>query len=233
MYEDSIRILEDEDVTLLEDNHQFIQKKSEYRFSIDPVILVDFFENLKNTKNKKILDIGTGNGIIPVLLNIKNKGYNIDAVEIIERSAKLARKNMLINEISSHVNVINMDIKDYKAGNTYDYVVSNPPYMEIDGKLLNENKEKSIARHEIALTLDEFISLAKRFLKPGGSLYFVHRTYRLPQIINILTKYNFNIKRAKFVFYSMENDSNLVLIEALKNKKSIFIVEKPLFLGEK
>jgi 16S rRNA (guanine1207-N2)-methyltransferase len=167
-----------------------------------------------------------------VLLNIKNKGYNIDAVEIIEENAKLAQKNMLLNGISSHVNVINMDIKDYKAGNTYDYIISNPPYMEIDGKLLNENKEKSVARHEVALTLDEFISCAKRFLKPSGSLYFIHRTYRFPQIINTLTKYNFHIKRTKFVYYSKDHDSNLVLVEALKNKKSIFKVENPIFLGE-
>jgi len=224
---DLIDLLDDEDITILNKNHKFIQKKKGFRFSIDAVLLCDFF---LPKKIGKTLDIGTGNGIIPVLLLIQDKIKDITGIEILEENTLLAKKNLILNNFEKEVEIINMDIKDYSLGNSFDYIISNPPYMTLDGKKQNILSGKSIGRHEINLDLENFILQSKRLLKPIGSLTFIHRTHRLEEIIFLLNKYNFSLSRIKFVHYQEEKSSNLVLIEALKGKKTLLKVESPLFL---
>lgn len=225
--DDFFDLLPDEDITVIDDNHKIIQKKEGFRFSIDAVLLANFF---LPKKKGKILDIGTGNGIIPVLLFIKNKSYDITGIEIQSDVAILAEKNLKINNFIQNIKIINEDINKYSMGNYFDYIISNPPYMVVNGKIQNNNDSKKIGRHEIFLDLENFISNAKRLLKPIGSLTFIHRTYRLQEIIALLTKYTFTISRIQFVHYDNKKDSNLVLIEAFKGKKLSIKVETPIFL---
>ena len=112
-----------------------------------------------------------------------------------------------------------MDIKEYKNSNYFDIIISNPPYMENNGKKINENKHKAISRHEIKLSLSEFISNAKRLLKPIGSLYFIHRTHRLVEIVKNLDENNFSIKKIIFIYSTKNNKSSMMFVEAIKGKK--------------
>ena len=112
-----------------------------------------------------------------------------------------------------------MDIREYKKSNYFDVIISNPPYMNDNGKKINENEHKAISRHEIKLSLNELISNAKRLLKPIGLLYFVHRTHRLVEIIKTLDKNNFSIKKIIFIYSAQNNKSTMMFVEAIKGKK--------------
>lgn len=222
-------LYENEDMTLLKEDFKLIQKTNGFRFSVDAVILSDFF-----TPNRegKVLDIGTGNGILPILLYAKNKAKNIVGIDIQEENTSLAKRNMELNNLSEYVEILNYDIKEYPAGNSFDYIISNPPYMKVDGKKQNDLNSKTIARHEIKLNLVDLVKSVKRLLKPIGSFSFVHRSYRFTEISRVLEESGFSIKRVRFVYFSKDKNSNLVLIEAWKGKKCQLEIEPPLFLEE-
>lgn len=222
-------LYKDEDMTLLRDDFKIIQKKNGFRFSVDAVILSDFF-----TPNKlgKVLDIGTGNGIIPLLLYSKKKSESIVGVDIQEENFLLAQRNVELNGLQDFIEIVNSDIKEYKMSNSFDYIVSNPPYMKIDGKKQNDVSSKAIARHELKLELTELVKSAKRLLKPIGSFSLVHRSYRFTEISRVLEESGFSIKRVRFVYFSKEKNSNLVLIEAWKGKRCQLEIQPPLFLEE-
>lgn len=222
-------MLVNEDITTLNNGYKLIQKKDGFRFSVDAVILSDFFSP---TKKGKILDIGCGNGIIPILLYSKGKGEDITGVEIQEENCELALKNVKLNNLEKYIKIENSDVKEYPKGNTFDYIISNPPYMEVDGKKQNILSCKSIARHELTLNLYDLIRNAKRLLKPVGSITLVHRSYRFTDISRILEDCGFSLKRVRFVYYSKDRNSNLVLVEAFKGKKCKLEIEPPLFLEE-
>lgn len=222
-------MLVNEDITTLNNGYKLIQKKDGFRFSVDAVILSDFFSP---TKKGKILDIGCGNGIIPILLYSKGKGEDITGVEIQEENCELALKNVKLNNLEDYIKIENSDVKEYPKGNTFDYIISNPPYMEVDGKKQNILSCKSIARHELKLNLYDLIRNAKRLLKPMGSITLVHRSYRFTDISRILEDCGFSLKRVRFVYYSKDRNSNLVLVEAFKGKKCKLEIEPPLFLEE-
>ena len=222
-------MLVNEDITTLNNGYKLIQKKDGFRFSVDAVILSDFFSP---TKKGKILDIGCGNGIIPILLYSKGKGEEITGVEIQEENCELALKNVKLNNLEKYIKIENSDVKEYPKGNTFDYIISNPPYMEVDGKKQNILSCKSIARHELTLNLYDLIRNAKRLLKPVGSITLVHRSYRFTDISRILEDCGFSLKRVRFVYYSKDRNSNLVLVEAFKGKKCKLEIEPPLFLEE-
>lgn len=222
-------MLVNEDITTLNNGYKLIQKKDGFRFSVDAVILSDFFSP---TKKGKILDIGCGNGIIPILLYSKGKGEDITGVEIQEENCELALKNVKLNNLEDYIKIENDDVKEYPKGNAFDYIISNPPYMEVDGKKQNILSCKSIARHELTLNLYDLIRNAKRLLKPVGSITLVHRSYRFTDISRILEDCGFSLKRVRFVYYSKDRNSNLVLVEAFKGKKCKLEIEPPLFLEE-
>ena len=222
-------MLVNEDITTLNNGYKLIQKKDGFRFSVDAVILSDFFSP---ARKGKILDIGCGNGIIPILLYSKGKGEDITGVEIQEENCELALKNVKLNNLEEYIKIEIDDVKEYPKGNTFDYIISNPPYMEVDGKKQNILSCKSIARHELTLNLYDLIRNAKRLLKPVGSITLVHRSYRFTDISRILEDCGFSLKRVRFVYYSKDRNSNLVLVEAFKGKKCKLEIEPPLFLEE-
>ncbi len=218
-----------EDRSVLGNGFEIIQDKSGFRFSVDAVLLADFFTP---GKKGKILDIGTGNGIIPLLIVMRDKGDEIYGIDIQKESCQLAEKNVKLNQLEEKIKIVNCDVKEYPYGNSYDYIVSNPPYMTIDGKKQNENESKSIARHELKLNLRELIKNAKRLLKPIGTFTMVHRSYRFIEICRELEDCGFSVKRVRFVHFSKEKNSNLVLVEAAKGKKCKLEIEPPIFLEE-
>ncbi|MGL4629079.1 tRNA1(Val) (adenine(37)-N6)-methyltransferase [Cetobacterium sp.] len=222
-------VLENEDIAQICEGYSLIQKKDGFRFGTDAVLLANFFNGKKNAK---VLEIGTGNGAIPVLLCAKDKITKMKAVEIQKEIAELAIRNIKRNNLEDSVEVINMDIKNLEEGNTYDYIISNPPYMVLDGKEINDKDMKSIARHEIKLNLKEFVANAKRLLKPRGELFMVHKSYRFLEISEELGKCGFSVKRVRFVHYSKDKDSSIVLIEASKGRKNILKIETPIFLND-
>lgn len=218
------------DITLLENGSKIHQLKDGFRFSVDPVILVDFFEG--NPKGK-ILDIGSGCGIIPILLAEKKGMENIFGVEIQKSSAEIFEKNILENNLSDKITALNCDVKDLDFGNTFDYIISNPPYMAVDGKKISENENKKIARHEICLDLKKLIENSRRLLKPRGEFFLVHRSHRFLEICKILEENKFSVKRVRFTYFDREKDSSLVLIQASKGRRHVLKIENPLFLEEK
>ncbi len=219
----------DEDITLLNEmGRDIIQKKTGFRFSVDAVILADFF---RGVKPGKLLEIGTGTGIISILLSEREGIEKITALEVQPEMAELAERNVKRNGLNKHIEVVLGDVKEIKSGNMYDYIISNPPYMPVDGKKINIHDNKALSRHEINLTLEELVKNAKRLLKPRGQFFMVHRTHRFSEISAVLEREGFSMKRARFVYSDNKSSSNLVLIEASKGRKEILEVEQPLYLN--
>ena len=162
---------------------------------------------------------------MPILLSDNEFLSEIIGIDIQRENIERAIKALELNKIRKNIIFECMDIKEYKNSNYFDVIISNPPYMEDNGKKINENEHKAISRHEIKLTLSEFISNAKRLLKPIGSLYFIHRTHRLVEIVKSLDKNNFSIKKIIFIYSTKNNKSSMVFIEAIKGKKVKLEVE--------
>ena len=216
---------DDEIIEKLDKRLQIIQKNDGYKYGEDTILLFRLFQESLNKKNIILLDIGTGNGILPILLSDNEFLSEIIGIDIQRENIERAIKALELNKIRKNIIFECMDIKEYKNSNYFDVIISNPPYMEDNGKKINENEHKAISRHEIKLTLSEFISNAKRLLKPIGSLYFIHRTHRLVEIVKSLDKNNFSIKRMIFIYSTKNNKSSMVFIEAIKGKKVKLEVE--------
>lgn len=209
----------DEILEELDEKFKIIQKLGGYKYGEDTILLFKLFEKSLNKENLKLLDIGTGNGILPILLSTNESLNEIIGIDIQEENIDRANKALSLNKIKKNIQFKCMDIKEYKNSNYFDIIISNPPYMEDNGKKINDNEHKAISRHEINLTLSEFISNAKRLLKPIGSLYFIHRTHRLIEIIKLLDENNFSIKKIVFIYSLQNNKSSMIFIEAIKGKK--------------
>lgn len=216
-------------ITTFNDDIKMYQLIDGFRFSVDPIILVNFFEG---NPQKKILDIGSGTGIIPILLAKRKNMKNIFGIEIQKEGFEIFKKNIEENNLTEIIKPILDDVKNYKESNIFDYIISNPPYMILDGKKISENENKKISRHEISLNLEELVKNAKRLLKPQGEFFMVHRSYRLPEIIIELEKNKFSLKRIQFAYFNREKNSNLVLLQASKGKKNKLEILPPLYLEE-
>lgn len=218
-------IKDDEILEKINEEYKIIQKKTGYKYGIDTVLLSKFFILNNSTKtNLKVVDIGTGNGILPVLLYRHKNISEIVGVDIQDENIKRANKARKINNMEDKINFICADIKDYSKSNYFDIVISNPPYMELNGKKINENEHKKISRHEIKLDLRSFIKSSKKLLKPIGKLCFIHRTHRLVEIIKELEENKFSISKIIFI-YSANNKSSMMYIEVLKGKKTKLEIE--------
>ena len=209
----------DEIIEKLDEKFEIIQKIDGYKYGEDTILLFKLIQNSLNKKNIKLLDIGTGNGILPILLSDNDFIRELIGIDIQEENIERAKRALKLNKIEKNIQFKCMDIKEYKNSNYFDIIISNPPYMEDNGKKINENEHKAISRHEIKLSLSEFISNAKRLLKPIGSLYFIHRTHRLVEIVKNLDENNFSIKKIIFIYSTKNNKSSMMFVEAIKGKK--------------
>lgn len=210
---------DDEIIEKLDEKFKIIQKVGGYKYGEDTILLFKLFQASLNKKNIKLLDIGTGNGILPILLSDNEFLSELVGIDIQKENIDRANKALQLNKIKKNIQFEYMDIREYKKSNYFDVIISNPPYMNDNGKKINENEHKAISRHEIKLSLNELISNAKRLLKPIGLLYFIHRTHRLVEIIKTLDKNNFSIKKIIFIYSAQNNKSTMMFVEAVKGKK--------------
>jgi len=210
-------------------NLKIIQNKNLFCFGIDAILLSDFAKEIK--KNSKVVDLGTGNGILGILLCGKTELSEIIGIEIQKESYELALRNIELNNLQDKFKVINSNIKDIKLErNKYDAIITNPPYKKKDTGIKNENKQKQIARHEIEATLEDFIKVSKDLLKPKGEIYIVHRPDRLVDLIYELRKNKLEPKKIKFIYPKENTTPNLVLIKAVKDGKPFLKIEEPLIV---
>lgn len=210
---------DDEIIEKLDEKFKIIQKVGGYKYGEDTILLFKLFQASLNKKNIKLLDIGTGNGILPILLSDNEFLSELVGIDIQKENIDRANEALQLNKIEKNILFECMDIREYKKSNYFDIIISNPPYMDDNGKKINENEHKAISRHEIKLSLNELISNAKRLLKPIGLLYFIHRTHRLVEIIKALDKNNFSIKKIIFIYSAQNNKSTMMFVEAVKGKK--------------
>lgn len=210
---------------------KIIQKKSGFKFGIDAVLLSDFAKEIK--KNSDVIDIGTGTGIISILLCGKTNLKTITGIEIQKEMYELAVRNSKLNKLEDRFKVIDTninDIKKYLEYGRYDAVVTNPPYKKLDTGLKNDNINKLISRHEVACNLEDIIEKSSKLLKNNGEFYMIHRTERLVDIIELLRKYRLEPKKIKLVYPYIDKEPNLVLVKAVKNGKPFLIMDKPLIV---
>lgn len=210
---------DDELIEKLDEKFKIIQKVGGYKYGEDTILLFKLFQASLNKKNIKLLDIGTGNGILPILLSNNEFLSELVGIDIQKENIDRANKALQLNKIEKNIQFECIDIREYRKSNYFDVIISNPPYMDDNGKKINENEHKAISRHEIKLSLNELISNAKRLLKPIGLLFFIHRTHRLVEIIKALDKNNFSVKKIIFIYSARNNKSTMVFVEAIKGKK--------------
>lgn len=211
------------------DDLKIVQNNKFFNFSLESVLLPRFCEIRKD--NMKIIDLCTGNAPIPLILSTLTKS-NIIGVEIQKEVYDLAVESIKINHLEDRIRIVNMDVKDiFNVYDTdsFDLITCNPPYFKFDEKSnINDNQVKSIARHEILITLEDILNVARKLLKNNGSLVLVHRTDRLSEIISLLEKKNLQPKRMRFIYPKIRENSNLVLIDARKNSNIGLKVLPPL-----
>ncbi len=209
-------------------NYKIIQNTKKFCFGMDAVLLSGFAKVLPG---ERVLDLGTGTGIIPILLEAKTEGKHFTGLEIQKESADMARRSVALNGLENKIDIVIGDIKGasaYFGLASFDVITSNPPYMNHGHGLVNPGDAKAIARHEILCTLEDVIREASRLLKTNGRFYLVHRPFRLVEIINKLTAYKLEPKRMKLVHPYVDKEPNMVLIECVKGGKSMLKVEAPL-----
>lgn len=217
----------------LQNGYYIYQPADGFRFGVDAVLLSEF-SRIKPGEN--VLDMGTGTGIIPILLAAKTKGRHFTGLEIQEFSAAVAKESVLLNKLEERIDIVNGDIKEASKlfGNeSFNVIVSNPPYMIADHGLRNDADEKYIARHEALCTFDDIAREASRVLISKGRFYLIHRPFRLAELFMTLKKYKLEPKRMRLVHSYVDKEPQMVLIEASKGGNSGIKIEKPLIIYEK
>lgn len=210
--------------------YKIIQNSEKFCFGMDAVLLSGFC-NIKAGEN--VLDLGCGNGIIPILLEAKTKGKHFTGLEIQPEIADMANRSVLLNEIQEKVDIICGDIKESVelfGKNKFDVITSNPPYMNDCHGIINPELPKAIARHELLCDFEDIAKAVSALLKPGGRFYLIHRPRRLVELITLLKKNGLEPKRIKMVHPFVDKEANMVLIESVRGGKPMMKVEKPLIV---
>lgn len=215
---------------LQRNGYRIIQNPARFCFGMDAVLLSSF---AKARTGELVLDMGTGNGVIPLLMAAKTEGKKFYGLEIQEESADLARRSVELNELEQKIEIVTGDIKEAVnifGAASFHVITINPPYMTGSHGLLNAIDAKSIARHEITCTLEDIISQASKLLNFKGRFYMVHRPFRLAEIMSLMVKYHLEPKRMRLVHPYVDKEPNMVLIEGLKGGNSRITVEPPLIV---
>lgn len=207
-----------------------IQDPKRFCFGMDAVLLSGF---AKAKKGERALDLGTGTGIIPILMEAKTEGEDFTALEIQPESADMARRSVLYNHLEEKIKIVTGDIKDASSlfgASSFDIITTNPPYMIGEHGLSSVSEAKAIARHEVLCTLEDILRESAKLLRPGGRFYMVHRPFRLAEIMSRMVEYKIEPKRMQLVYPYVDKEPNMVLIEGLRGGKSRLTVEKPLIV---
>ena len=217
---------------LQRNGYRIIQDPGRFCFGMDAVLLSGFAaEGIK--PGSRLLDMGTGTGIIPILLEARTKASHLTGLEIQPESADMARRSVALNSLQDKISIIQGDIKeagDLFAAASFDVVTCNPPYMIGQHGLTNPENPKAIARHEVLCTFDDVAAAAAKLLAPGGSFFLVHRPFRLAEIMMTLMKYKLEPKRMQLVHPFVDREPNMVLLQAVRGGRSRLKVERPLII---
>lgn len=215
---------------LQRNNLKIIQDPGRFCFGMDAVLLSGF---AAAGKGDKLLDLGTGTGILPILLSAKTEAAELTGLEIQPESADMADRSVRLNGIGDRVKIVRGDIKEADKLfplSSMDVITCNPPYMIGEHGLTNPESPKAIARHEIECTFEDVARVTERILKPNGHFYLVHRPFRLSEILCTLTKYHLEPKRMRLVYPFSDREPNMVLIDSVRGAKPRMTVEKPLII---
>lgn len=215
---------------LQRNGYRIIQNPERFCFGMDAVLLSGF---ARAKKQERCLDLGCGNGIIPILMEAKTEGKHFTGLEIQPKSADMAKRSVALNGLQDRIDIVEGDIKDASkifGASSFHVVTTNPPYMTAQHGLTNLYEAKTIARHEVLCNLEDIIRESARLLMPGGRFYMVHRPFRLAEIISLMVQYRMEPKRMRLVYPYVDREPNMVLIEGLRGGKSRMTVEKPLIV---
>lgn len=206
---------------LFDYNLKIYQDTDKFKFSLDSLLLSEFVDIKKS--DGKLLDLCSGNAPLPLIL-ASRYDIAVTGIEIQPEIYELAIKSIAYNNLDSKITMLNINAKDsnnYFPENNFDIITCNPPFFKVDkSSLLNENKEKAIARHELTITLEEIITTSAHLLKDNGKLYLVHRPERLEEILNYANKNNLHVKEIEFIYTNIEDYAIMVLLKFVKNAKT-------------
>ncbi len=212
------------------DGYKIIQDPNRFCFGVDAVLLSSF---ARVKKGEHVLDLGTGTGIIPILLAAKTKGQHFTGLEIQEESVEMAQRSVALNELLERVSIKHGDIKEVGSlftGQKFDVVTSNPPYMNEGGGLVNPHSAKAIARHELLCSLEDVVAAADQALEKGGRFYMIHRPHRLTDILVLMRQYKLEPKRLRFIHPFLKKAPTMVLVEGVKGGNPMVKAESPLII---
>lgn len=208
---------------------KIIQNTEGFCFGVDSVLLTEFARDIK--QNSVILDIGTGTGILGILLSKKVRPSKIYGVELQKEVAEMAQKSIKLNSLEDTFEIINDDIKNIKIEkSSIDAIVTNPPYKKMGTGIKSKESKQLVSRYETTATLDDWLKISSKLLKDNGSFYIVYRTDRLTELIENMRKYKLEAKRIRFVYSNIDKQSNLVMIKAIKGAGTFVKIEKPLII---
>lgn len=216
--------------SLFNDQIVIKQSKTGYRYSVDPILVSHFAKPLPGSS---IIDIGTGCGIIPIILAHRTANLQITGIEIQPNLAELAKGNIEKNNLQKNVTIILSDVKqclDHLGPDAVDMVITNPPYTKKNSGRINPDSERAIARHEVKITLEEIIEVASTLLKDNGAFVIVYPEKRLPELLSVMNYNRINPERLRFVYPKNNDIAKLVLVRGIKKGLKGLITEEPLYI---
>ena len=212
---------------------ELIQDPKKFCFGVDAVFLSDF---VRIRPGENVLDLGTGNGIIPVLLSAKTEARHITGLEIQADTAEMARRSVAHNHLEDRIDIVTGDIKEaaelFKPA-FFDVITTNPPYMLADHGMRNLDDAKAIARHEVLCSLDDILRESMRLMQDKSRFYMIHRPFRLTEIMIKMHQYKIEPKRIRFVHPYIVKEPAMVLIEGVRGAKPRVTVEPPLIIYDR
>lgn len=212
---------------------RIIQSPDRFCFGMDAVLLSGF---AKVKKGESVLDLGTGTGILPILLDAKTEGGHFTGLEIQPESADMARRSVILNNRQDKIDIVTGDIKNALnifGAASFDVIVTNPPYMNQNHGITNPESPKAIARHELLCSLEDVIRQTRSLLKVNGRMYMVHRPFRLPDIMELMNECGIEPKKMRFVHPYVDREPSMVLIEGVRGGNRRLTVEKPLVIYDR